>query len=1305
MSLQSPSRRLAGLFLRPSSVWLLRLAGWIAGIALVCFAALLLLLRLVLLPQIENYRDDVERELSAALHLPLSIGHIDGRMQGLRPRLDLHQLAIKDEQGRPALSFDNVTAIVGWKSLLYFEPRLYLLEVSSPVLAIRRDPDGNLFVAGLPVETNTSSQGFSDWLLAQSIVSIRDATVTWTDELRAAPPLTLDHLDFKLTNSGRHHRFGFTAQPPALLAAKVDIRGELSGSDLADTATWRGQLYGDIPYADLAGWQTWIDYPIELPRGRGAARVWLDFSARRLQALTADLSLADAELRLAPSLPVLSLARLNGRVSGKLLDGEFELSTKGLSLSTRDGVVLAPTELSITRDASGGRFAVNTLDFHALSLLSAYLPLPEHFQQRLLSYSPRGVLQDFQIDWKGSQWPFSQYDIKGRFQNLAVASTDTQPGFSGLSGSIAGDNEKGTLQLAGMGANFTLPAVFHLPFTLDTMTATVHWRRSDSGTVLDLSEVKFRNADAEGTASGTYELRDKGMGVIDLDAKVSRAEGTSVWRYIPLQAGADVGPFLHASVLQGKASDVTLKVKGDLDNFPFADRSGTFRIHGLLHNAVLRYAADWPQIDAINGIIDFDGPAMTITANEGRILGVGIGPVKAEIPDLVTFEEQLLVSGKAAGATTNFLKFIEASPVGQRIDHFTEGMTASGNGELDLKLVMPLRHIDQSKVAGSYRFDGNRLRPDPDLPALEDVRGRIEFTSDNLFAKDIAAKMFGSPMLLNLKTLGDGGVQIDVSGDAGVADLRRQFPHPLFDDLAGSAHWNGVIKARKKSIEVRISSNLQGLSSSLPEPFNKPGTEALPLVFERKAMESKPVGKRLVDNAPRDVTDFTLGRVVRARLQRRHDGDKVTTERGLISIGDTAARLPERGILVSVSQPRLNVDFWRHALLEKSDKPAPTKTGKPAVPPAADADALSGVVPGRIELKTGELIAMGRAFHDVRVVVTRPLASWNADINSREVVAKLDWADGESPKLSGRITRFALPEAAAETAVSIDSAKVLPNLDLVLDHLALNGRDYGELHLTAENKGNDWNATFSVRSDDGVLEGQGRWRTLLQAQTITGSDTQLDFKLHAKSVEKLLNRIGYPNTVRRGNADLSGRLAWKGAPHDFDIASMNGQLNLEAHDGQFNKLEPGVGRLLGVLSLQSIPRRITLDFRDIFSEGFAFDMVKGQVAVSNGVLDTHNMEIRGPAAKVQLAGSVDLNKETQDLKVRVHPTLSESVATGVLFVHPAIGATAWAFNKLFGNPLDNVFAYDFAVTGAWADPKVDKIATQAGGGAKPDTEK
>jgi len=267
----------------------------------------------------------------------------------------------------------------------------------------------------------------------------------------------------------------------------------------------------------------------------------------------------------------------------------------------------------------------------------------------------------------------------------------------------------------------------------------------------------------------------------------------------------------------------------------------------------------------------------------------------------------------------------------------------------------------------------------------------------------------------------------------------------------------------------------------------------------------------------------------------------------------------------------------------------------------------------------------------------------------------------------------------------------MPAADLVIDRVAYHGKDFGAVKIKAENaKDGYWNARFDVKSDDATLDGSGRWRPSPSAP-----DTRIEFKLATKSIERLLARLGYPDAVKRGSASLEGVLSWKGMPVAIDYPSLVGNLKFEAAGGQFNKLEPGVGRLLGVLSLQSLPRRLTLDFRDVFSDGFAFDGIAGQATITRGIMETSNLHIAGPSAKVMMAGSVNLVTETQNLKVRVQPEIGETFATGVLLAYPATGAAAWVFNKLFGNPFDKAFAFDYTVTGSWTDPKVEKVSAQA----------
>lgn len=1298
---------------------LLRAVLWAMTIGYFAFGLLLVALRYAILPQIESYRGNVEQMISAAINRPVGIRGIEAGWSGLHPELKLTGFEIRDAEGRAALGFDLVEAELSWSSLWHLELRLARLELNAPSLLLRRDRDGRFFAAGLEITPQAGDEeGFADWLLVQERVVIRNAGIAWHDELRGAAPLELTQLNFQLDNRGSRHRFGLTAEPPEHLAARIDIRGDFRGHDLDQLQAWKGDVYAELDYADLAGWRTWVDYPMALPQGSGALRLWLGFARKQLVAVTADVRLADVRLQLRPDLPELDLLQLEGRLAGRRLEGGFEAELKKLAMATRDGLVLQPTDLKLTwQDAAANRPAqgaatANGLDLDALARLAAHLPLDETSRARLGRHAPRGRVFDLKLAWKGSPvsaGSIEQWQIQSRFEGLGLTALGPVPGISGVNGHIDGDEKTGRLTLDGQKALFELPAVFAEPkLELEAFAADLDWKMAADGLQVKLLKAAFHNKDAAGEASGRWRALETGPGHVDLDARLTRGTGDAVWRYMPLVVGKDVRDWLRSAIIGGKASDVTLKLHGDLWQFPFRDgKDGLFEVRGKFREASLRYAANWPEISAIEGELLFSGQRMLITGKSGNIFGVGLREVRAEIADMQLTDELLIVSGKAQGPTADFLRYIEASPVGERIDHFTQEMQAEGRGELDLKLRLPLRRMENSKVEGSYRFDANRLTVDSDLPPLADVRGALRFSADHLEARGIRGTLLGMPLTVDVRTAGDGNVQVDAAGEASIAALRRQFPHAVFDHLAGSTKWTGAVRVRKKNAEVRLTSNLVGISSSLPEPFNKPATDALAFSFERKpapdaatrtaprpsasavarapsARDAAPASAAAINpDATQDMLDIRLGSDLRAQLVRRHTGDTPAIMRGLLAIGDATAALPERSLLLAVNLPRINADFWRKLFADKGNGKVADGQGLPSLPPV------------QFDVRTAELILQDKSIHEVRITGSRSgdAASTRFELKSRELGGNFHWSGAGGGKLTGRIAQFSIPEtAAAPDVLQAKTSEVLdhiPALDITVDQLSFKNRALGTVRIAAENRDGSWNTRIDAKNEDGTLEATGRWRG-----KSSRPDTRIEFKLGATSIEKLLARIGYPDTVRRGSASLAGNMTWTGSPFTIHYPSLSGSLALDASNGQFVKLEPGVGRLLGILSLQSLPRRITLDFRDVFSEGFAFDNIGGQFSVNDGIMATKELQIKGPSAKVLMSGTVNLDAETQNLKVRVQPAVGESIAVGAMIANPIAGAVVWAAQKIFKDPLDQAFAFEYAVTGSWADPKVEKLGAQ-----------
>jgi len=301
--------------------------------------------------------------------------------------------------------------------------------------------------------------------------------------------------------------------------------------------------------------------------------------------------------------------------------------------------------------------------------------------------------------------------------------------------------------------------------------------------------------------------------------------------------------------------------------------------------------------------------------------------------------------------------------------------------------------------------------------------------------------------------------------------------------------------------------------------------------------------------------------------------------------------------------------------------------------------------------------------------------------------------DGEGAgKLTARLQKWQLPaknEQSAEAVQPGDALQELPALDIVVDDFVVGVRRFGRLDVQAHNDGGIWRLDkIELLNPAARFSGTGQW------QVAKGNRTQLDFALDSSDVGKLLERLGYAGAVRGGKANMLGKLAWSGPPEGLDYATLNGEMQLAASNGQFLKLDPGAaGKLLGLISLQGLPRRFTLDFGDVFSEGFAFDSINGKMTVKDGLMRTDRLQIDGPGARVLMRGEADLKNETQRLNVNVQPELGGSAALGVAVINPLAGVATLLAHKMLQNPLNKMFSFEYLITGKWSDPTVERISS------------
>lgn len=1249
-----------------ASPWLrrtVRIALWGLLAAWLTFAVLVLALRYIVLPNIGTYHAQIEQMLTGAVGQPVTIGRIEARWQGLNPDIVLDGVEVSDQQGTPVFSLEQVETVISWRSLWHGRITLASLVIERPVLQVRRETTGRITVAGIDAESEGDS-AFSTWVLEQAQIRVRNATIVWDDRLRKAPQLVLEDLQFGLDNKGRRHRFGLSAAPPPELAARIDIRGEITGNLDEAIEHFAGQVYVQLDYADLAGWRSWVDYPVHLTQGHGALRVWGDLADGKGK-LTTDLALEGVRVRLDGKLPELDLESLRGRLEGSYKTGAWTLAGRKVELQAADGMRIEPTDFQIAwqQDARSGRVTgsatASILDLAMLGRLAGHLPLDARSRELLERHQPQGRLTGLRAGWGRAGEVLDQYSLRATFAGLGLLADGYFPGANGLAGQVEFDEKGGSLSLDASKSGISLPAVFVDPgFAFDQLRARATWKVAGERVDVKLERLQFDSADVAGSTSGSYHYTGVGPGVIDLVGTITRADGRAVWRYIPKVVDNEVRAWLRSGILAGRGYDGKIVLKGDLADFPFRDpATGKFVITAKADGVKLDYADGWPVIEDIKGDMTF-GVGMRIVAEKGSIFGAKLADVAVEIPDFEADERKLLINGEASGPTGEFLRFIDQSPVGRKIDYFTQGMKASGNGKLDLALDIPFSRIQDTRVQGEFRLQNNQVQLFDGMPPVTQVNGRLLLTESSITSPEISGRVFGGPVRVGIKSLADK-VAVQVAGSSNVAELTKHFGLPLGERLSGSAAWKSTIDIRHGKTDLMVESDLVGVDSRLPEPLAKAAASPLALRFEKVTGE-----------AGRQQLRAVLGDVAQVLAVRRGE----VLERAAVVLGSGDTRLPERGVAVRIAVPQLDVDAWQ-ALLDGNGK-------------AGNGGGKMGALDS-VSIRTPTLHLMGRDFTQVEVEMRPRDEGWQIAVVTQEMAGDLFWRNAGAGWVEGRFRRLTIRPATEMAGSNTSLVNSLPGMNFTVADFRIGDKALGRLELQARNDKGAWHLdTLNLRNPDGVLNGKAVWHN----DGAGRHRTRLDFELTAGDVGRLLNRLGYVDAIRRGTATLAGNVQWNGPLNGIDYPSLSGQLSVLAENGQFNKLEPGVGRLLGLISLQSLPRRLSLDFRDIFSDGLAFDSIEGKTTMNAGVMRIVDvLRINSPAAQIEIRGEADMKNETQNLQVLVRPQIGAVAAIGTALVNPIAGAAALVASTVLQNPLGRLFSYRYHVTGSWSDPRVEKV--------------
>jgi len=1357
-----------------------------AAIALVVISYLLLAvglltLRYAVLPNAQEFIPWMEQASSRALGLPVHIGAVQSQWTGLLPTLSLRNLVIDNPQGRPALQFASVEALPSWKSL----PRLQLsfdqLVIRGAQLSITRPDASHLDVGGIRFNLSASGSGagqrFADWLFKQDQILIQHSQITWTDQARGAPPLLLRDVNLELNNGLLHHRAALTATPPPGLAAPFDVKADFRQPfflrHTGDLARWQGTLWADLPRVDLGQLARYLPLPLQVQGGTGALRAWVDVGQQfNLGQVTADVALRNAQAQLDPALPTLALAEVRGRVSGKPLAGGLQLGVTGLRFTTAQGQRFPAVNASLRLqhppgEGASGSLSTGALELAALSAVAQHLPLPAAWHARLEQLQPRGRIDRLKLNWQdqpgaaASALPAS-YTLQASFSGLGwnspgqVPATDAArglpiaaggaegatvgavaaqtsglprglPGVEGLSGSVQADQNSGQADLRLQRGSIALPTVFEAPrFSVQQLATRLSWSRQPDGQwTAQTARLQLATPDAAGSASFRYTTQAHGLGLLDLNAQLTRADARAVPTYLPLGIPEATRDFLRTAIAGGSSRDVRFVVHGPLADFPFnkPGSPGSFSVKARIENGVFNAAplhilpkgeqaradnvhanAQWPVFSRINGLLEFTGHSLQAKGVSARVYGASLKQVNLSLADFA--KPVLSASGQAQAQAADALRYVRESPLDAMLGHALSQVQASGPVQLDLALQLPFHDMKQSSVSGQLQLQGDQVDYLPSLPPFDGVRGQVNFTDSGFKLQLTAQNFLGGPLQLSG---GQGGGQALALVANGITTSQALQAAPrlaqwsdLLHHLQGQARYTAQIHVAHTpqglQPQVQLQSSLVGMAIDLPPPLGKPADATDTLHFSQ-SIDTAAAATDTVQSLWR----IDLGGDLRARFVRNITPQGAVLQSGGIALGPQAELVqPASGVQASVVLPLLDVDAWQRALSASGSAQA-------AFGGQVSGADVSGYLPQTLALRVGRLTVSGRVFDNVVLGATRSGSLWQANLASRQMAGAVAWqmGQGDAPgSITARLTHLSLPKNADPDVERMleRQPRNMPALNVVADNVDLHGHAFSRLEVQATNRDQggvkEWRLDrFALDSPDATLTGVGDWAatgaataTAAAAGNLAPRRTSIGFKLAIQDAGSLLARLGKPGLLKGGKGTMQGTVTWIGSPLSPDYPTLSGQFSLDLGKGQFLKADPGIAKLLGVLSLQSLPRRLLFNFSDLFESGFVFDKMGTDVQVQDGIATTHDFKMSGVAATVFIDGSANLAQETQDLYVIVVPEINAgSASLAYALINPAIGLGTFIAQLIARKPLMKAFTYGYRVTGTWAKPDVREV--------------
>ena len=1228
--------------------------------SLISLAILISVVR-VLLADAANYKQELETKILQNSGLGIHIGKLAPHIRGFSPGVVLHNISIESpNQQKPPLALREVRIGVDLLKLilsrdLLASSRVSLVGLEAEVL---RTPEDKIILLGIP-----SSDDPPDWLLQGNQFEILQSRISWSDQKLQKPRIQLNNVNFLLKNHffSKKHEIHVLSDLPEHYGDKLRLSASMSGNPF-QPASLDGEIY--IEATNLQGpalVESLTPLNVKLASGSGDLRIWSQWKQAKPYKVDAYLQAQQIQI-LNEKDKTLRLDTVDGNLSWYQNDeSQWRLAAYNIGVFANHQR-WSDAEFYLSQNNNGDWSGlIKQFDLNALAYISPWLLDKENPETDWSNLKLQGTLKDLSIF---ASHDGQRYAVKGDFEQIGNSDQSLLPGFNGLSGHISGNQTQGQIVFDTYNAEVNALQYVRDTLSISRLGARINWLQTQDQWQIYSDDLHLNTPDFKSLTVFDLSIpKNANSPVLRLNTTLNSFNDIAkIKRYLPSKLmGQDAVAWLDDAFIAGHIDEGHVFIDGKLDQFPFKHGGGVFDTLLGIKEGEIQFNEAWPHLQNLYTTVHFVNSDLQVAIYDGHSEDVQINQAIINIEDVAN-SDHVQVFAKLNAQVNNALQYLQKTPLHKNAENLLSIANSDGAAGIDLNLHVPYVESDPVKVkVDAHLHDAHMNLKSINLD-ISNINGTLSFTEDSTTSDTLHAKALGYP-IQGLMSSDASSTRLLVTGSTTINNLQKQFSFLRGDAIKGQLNYQADLRIpddEHTSTSLDIGSNLQGtvIDSDTFVAKTAEQTEQLHLNFQFDKQNHLPI-------------KLQYGNQLEAALLFDRQQDRLHSTHLVIG-GNSASISPQAGMKVEIKLPSFKLGEVVSAF-GSSDGRWP---------------ALREFL-----LDTRQLIWQDQDLGAIQCHFHHLNQAWQGSVDSHMAKGRIripDQRNGIEPiKLE-----MASLNLSAMDKLNFDAANdvitVMPLIEIESQQLLWRDLNLGSLRLQTDRLINGIHfKKIKINGAGKTIDMTADW-----TQQLTGTATVLNGSMSVDNFGAFLSQIKISDDFKETHADINFHGGWNGAPHQFAVEALNGSMNVRLRDGRISSIEPGFGRLLGLLAMEQWVKRLSLNFSDIYRQGLAFDQISGNFNIKHGLAATDDLLVNGVSAKMKLIGNADLVNKTINMKVGVVPKSSDAVPIAGTILN---GIAAVITDAVTNNYEEGYFfGSAYSISGKWGDLDVSPIHDKDG---------